>query len=161
MLFVPASVTNALVQSAIIDINDHLILTLGDGVTTVDVGSINPAPVHVDPGLTAVPATNFTVSIFTARTANGYASMHLECTYTGTTLTANSAGDITNTLVATLPVGLRPAVSSFQAWDTSATGSGVLLFFTDGTITIQSLNPGGSLASGGSVRCGFTYLIGP
>jgi hypothetical protein len=155
------AVTNALVKSGSIDATTkHLVLTMGDN-STVDLGSINPDPVHVDPGLSATPASNFTVSLFTARTANGYASIHLECTYTGTTLTGDTHGDITNTLVATLPVGLRPAVSNFQAWDTSSTGGGVLIFLTDGTITIQTLSPGGTLASGGSVRCGFSYLIGP
>jgi hypothetical protein len=157
-----SAITDALVQSAVIDSSHNLILTLGDGVTTINVGSVNPAPALVDPALSLTPAANFSVTSFSARTKNGLAAIFATLGYSGSTLTGTSLGNIPDTLCGTLPVGLRPALQGYHAFDFtigSGGSDGMMRANTDGTLTLLTLPSTATLSSGETVRFGFTHLL--
>jgi hypothetical protein len=153
------SFTGAYVKSLSVDGSNHLIVTHGD-TSTVDVGPINPIDDLVDPGLTLAAATNFSVTNFQAYIVGRLACVDIDLTYSGSTLTATSTGNITpDVICATLPVGLKPASEEVHLYDKGGTSSGGAFIETNGEITIKTLSPTATIASGDVLHLGFTYLL--
>jgi hypothetical protein len=153
------SFTTAFVKHAVIDGTNHLVLTLGDA-STIDLGSVNPVDDLVDPGLTLVAATNFSVTSFQAYTVGRLACVDIDLTYSGSTLTSSSSGNISpDTICATLPVGLKPASEEVHAYDKGGVASGGAFMETNGEIVLKTLSPTATIASGDVIHLGFTYLL--
>ena len=105
----------------------------------------------VSSGLT--PATNFTVSGFSGRKVNGITTISINCARNATALTANAAGNITDTLMCTLPVGWRPVESIPFIFNAGSVADGAGTILTSGTCTLTSLSPN---AVGASLSYVFT-----
>lgn len=108
-------------------------------------------------GLTA--ATNFSTSTFNARKTCGVCTVQVVMTRSGTTVTADSAGNIADTLAATLPSGWRPAQICNGHVDKGGTADGSATVDTDGTISLKSLSPTATIASGNNVTITATYVL--
>ncbi|WP_158697818.1 hypothetical protein [Streptomyces prunicolor] len=108
-------------------------------------------------GLTV--ATGFSANAFAARKSCGICSIKVIVTRTGSTITADSTGNIADTLIATLPSGYIPADTVLGCFDKGGTADGAATIASDGTITIKSMSPTASLASGGNVSVTATYVL--
>lgn len=100
-------------------------------------------------GVTA--ATNWAVTSFDGKKVSGITSVSLVMAYSGATITATSAGNITDTLMATLPVGWRPSESVTVTYESNGTRDGSVTISTAGNITLRTMSPTSTLASGSSV----------
>lgn len=153
------SFTDAFVKSATIDGSNHLILTLGDNSTT-DVGSVEPTPIQTTVTTGLVMASGWSSGALVAVKANGMCSMSMSATRSGGTITGSATGNITDTLVATLPAGIRPATRMTGLWENSDVSHGGVRIDTNGAITILSMTPTSTIGSGEGMGCSSTYIIG-
>ncbi len=108
-------------------------------------------------GLTA--ATNFTTSSFAARKTCGVATLTMNLAYSGANITSDAAGNITDTLCATIPAGYRPTLSATVVFDKAGVAGGTATVLSDGTITLKTLDPTAVIGAGTSVNLGFTYVL--
>ncbi|WP_328932617.1 MULTISPECIES: hypothetical protein [unclassified Streptomyces] len=106
-----------------------------------------------------VAATNFTTSSFSARKTCGVCTVVVVMTRSGTTVTADSAGNITDTLAATLPSGWRPSQTVLGLIDKGGAADGSATILNDGTITLKTLSPTATIASGANVTVTATYVL--
>ncbi|MGR4847919.1 hypothetical protein [Streptomyces sp. LARHCF252] len=106
-----------------------------------------------------VIATNFTASTFAARKTCGVCTFKAVVTRSGSTLTADAAGNLADTLAATLPVGYRPAESFIASFDKGGTAEGTATVDTDGTITLKTLSPTATIATSTNVTITATYVL--
>lgn len=142
----------------------------GDGTATQDVNLYRSAAntLKTDDVFSAlvetttsglVAATNFSTSSFSARKTCGVCTILVVMTRSGTTVTADSAGNISDTLCATLPSGWRPSQVILGNVDKSGTADGSATIDTDGTITLKTLSPTATIASGNNVTITATYVL--
>lgn len=112
--------------------------------------------------VTDVPtaATNFTVSSFSARKAGGVTEWAVTTTYSGSTITAGSTGNITDTTVMTLPSSILPLREEYADFEVSGATAGSVRFNTDGTCVIVALYPTATIASGQTVKFGAAFAAG-
>lgn len=108
-----------------------------------------------------VAAANFSTTSFNSRKTAGITSFTVTLTRSGATITADAAGNITDTLCGTLAAGFRPnsAQPLIVNYDKAGTACGSLTILSDGTCTLKSLSPTATLASGDSVN--FTVTLIP
>jgi hypothetical protein len=79
--------------------------------------------------------------------------MVITLNYTGSTITADSAGNIADTLGGTLAAGWRPIDGPvIVAFDKSGVASGTITVGTDGTCTLKTLAPTATIASGATIN---------
>jgi len=102
------------------------------------------------------PASGFTVSSYMARRTCGVTVIYVSLTYTGSTITANSGGNITDTLCLTTPSGWRPPFPAVGAWDKAGIACGAWTWGTDGTVLLKTLDPTATLSNTDSVN--FTLI---
>ena len=119
-------------------------------------GAVTPA----DPGLSLTPGTSWAVTTFTARKCAGIATIYAKLTYSGSTVTASSSGNIADTQCATLPAGLLPLMIVVCAFDKTGVATGDAYIQTGGAVFLKALSPTASIASGDTVEIGVTYMTG-
>jgi hypothetical protein len=109
-------------------------------------------------GLTA--GTNFSVTSFSGRRTCGVVNIVVILNCTGGTITADAAGNISDTLCATLPAGWRPvAGTQFISYDKGGIADGAVRVATDGTCTLVSLSPTATIVSGQTVNFSTTFVV--
>jgi hypothetical protein len=104
-------------------------------------------------------ATNFTVTSFSGRKTCGICTVYVSLTYTGSTLTADSAGNLADTLCFTLPAGYIPPIAVVEAYDKSGIATGDVFIDTDGTCKLKTLSPTATLANTGTVTFNATFVL--
>lgn len=107
-------------------------------------------------GLT--PATNFTTTTYETRKTAGVVTVHIALSYSGSTVTADAAGNITDTLCCTLPAGFIPHQPYVTAFDKSGTATGDVYIDVDGTCKLKTLSPTATMASGSSITFSATFV---
>ena len=103
-------------------------------------------------------ASNFTLTSFNGRKTAGITSIFVALTYTGSTLTADSAGNLADTLCFTLPAGYIPPIAMVEAFDKSGVATGDVYIDTDGTCKLKTLSPTATLANTGTVTFNATWV---
>lgn len=106
------------------------------------------------------PATGFTLTSFTARNTGGTTEFSVVLVRTGATITADSAGNIADTLACTLPSNCRPGATYQVAYEKSGTAGGVVRIATDGTCTLTTLDPTATIAAAATVNFAGTFATG-
>ncbi|MEW2631779.1 hypothetical protein AB0903_09000 [Streptomyces sp. NPDC048389] len=112
---------------------------------------------HTPVALTSspTPAANFSVGSFTAYKSSGVTVFTVTLNYSGSTITADAAGNIADTACCTLPSDCRPQATMNTAWDKSGAAVGAVRIQPSGLCQITSLDPNATLASGNTVNfCG-------
>lgn len=104
----------------------------------------------------ATAATNWSVSAFNATKWGPIIVGLLSFARTGADITPDSAGNITDTLAATLPSGWRPSITWYAACG-DGFSDGEARIDTDGTVTLRSWIPGGVVTTGRTLRLSFCY----
>ncbi|MEV7673410.1 hypothetical protein [Streptomyces sp. NPDC088752] len=116
-------------------------------------------PVEVETTATgATGATGWTLLSFAARRTRGVASVTAVVTRNGADINANSAGNINDELLLTLPAGWRPALE-FEAAASDGFASGGAYLSTGGQMTLRTWSPNGALVAGRAVRVSATYVL--
>ncbi|MFF9912282.1 hypothetical protein [Streptomyces sp. NPDC013457] len=116
-------------------------------------------PVEVETltgGVTMLPG--WSLVSFTARRTRGIVSLLLSVTRSGATITANSAGNIDDEQLCTLPAGWRPAFDmEVSACDGFANGGANI--WANGQVNLRTWSPTGVLMTGRNVRVSATYVL--
>lgn len=105
---------------------------------------------------TVTPAANFTLNTSTVRATCGVTFFSIVLNYTGTTITADSAGNIADTLCATLSPA--PPATVTVAFDKSGIAGGTATIATNGQVSLKTLAPTATIASGSSINFSATWL---
>lgn len=104
-------------------------------------------------------AANFTLATAEGRNRGGVVTLFLEANYTGTTITADNIGNITDTNVGTFAAGWRPTQILVTSYNKGGTADGAVQISNAGVVTLTSLSPNASIASGSFVRMYWTFVI--
>lgn len=112
--------------------------------------------------LTSSPtaATSFTVTTFTARRAGGSVEWSVLLTYSGSTITATSSGNIGDTLCMTLPEDCWPGSETYALFEVAGVSAGSIRIMPNGQCLITSAYPTSTIVSGNTVKCGASYAAG-
>lgn len=105
------------------------------------------------------PAANFSVTSYVARKTCGIADVSVILSYSGSTITADAAGNIGDTLCFTLPSGWAPTATHIVTYDKSGTANGAVVIASDGTCTLKSLSGTATIASSASVSFSLSGYI--
>lgn len=108
---------------------------------------------------TVTAATNFSVSTFAARKAGGVTEFAVMLTYSGSTITASSTGNIGDTLACTLPSDCRPGAETYAIFEVAGTTAGSVRIATNGQCTLTTLYPTSSIGAN-SVKFGACFATG-
>lgn len=113
--------------------------------------------------LTSSPTagTDFTVTSFSARRAGGTVEWGVLLTYSGSTLTAGSTGNITGDPVCmTLPEDCRPGAETYAMFEVAGVSAGSARIMPNGQCLITSAYPTSTITSGNTVKFGASYAAG-
>ncbi|MFP1627478.1 hypothetical protein ACLB9X_20455 [Streptomyces sp. 5K101] len=116
-------------------------------------------PVEVETltsGVTALPG--WTLLSFTARRTRGIATLSVVVTRNGADINANSAGNITDEQLCTLPAGWRPALE-FETTACDGFAGGGALVSPNGQVSLRTWSPNGALVAGRNLRVSATYVL--
>ncbi|GAA2786160.1 hypothetical protein [Streptomyces showdoensis] len=109
-------------------------------------------------GATGLP--NWSVVAFNGRrTKGGLCTMTVTVTRTGSTVTADNTGQISDEPVCVIPAGWRPGGNSMEAVACDGFGSGGANINTNGQIDLRTWSPNGQLAAGRNIRISATYVL--
>lgn len=108
-------------------------------------------------GLTAGSA-NWTVVSLSARRTCGVVSWLVTFNRAGSTITGDAQGNVTDELIGTLPSGWFPNHECREVLDRGGVNIGLVAIGTDGTITLKSMVPNGTLVSGNNVTISCCYV---
>jgi hypothetical protein len=107
----------------------------------------------------AIAAAGWTVNNFEIRACGPMVMVKALATRTGAAITANSAGNITDSTVLTLPAGWEPDITIPGSYDQASVADGCVVINTDGTVVLKSLSPTASIASGtGTVQFAISWI---
>lgn len=111
--------------------------------------------------LTILPtsATNFAINTFSARKSAGATEWSVMLTYSGATITANSTGNIGDTLCMTLPTECRPLSETYLIYEVAGITAGSVRVGTDGTCTLTTLYPTSSIGPN-TIKFSATFVTG-
>lgn len=170
--FVNQTADNAISVRTTGDANSRLLIagtgtvSWGDGTNTVDTNLYRAgvSQLQTDDTFkaavittgTVTPATNFTLNTASVRQTCGSVLYSIVLNYTGTTITADSAGNIGDTLCATLSPA--PPVTITVAFDNSGIAGGTATIATNGQVTLKTLAPTATIASGSSINFSAMWL---
>ncbi|MEX0173578.1 hypothetical protein [Streptomyces sp. LMG1-1-1.1] len=117
------------------------------------------APVEVETTTTGTtPLTGWTVVAFAARRSRGLATVLVTVMRNGADINANSAGNINDEPLCTLPAGWRPAFD-YEASACDGFASGAAYIAPSGQINLRTWSPNGALTTGRTVRISATYVL--
>lgn len=99
--------------------------------------------------LTSTPtaAAGFAVTAFSARESGGTTEWSVILTYSGTTITAGSTGNINDVLCCTLPADCRPGAEAYELFEVAGITAGSVRIGTDGQCTLTTLYPTSSIGA--------------
>ncbi|MGW3925972.1 hypothetical protein ACWEA7_43165, partial [Streptomyces sp. NPDC005093] len=101
----------------------------------------------------ATAATGWTVTASEVRACGPMVMLRVTATRTGTTITSDSAGNITDSTVCTIPTVWAPDVTVVGTYDRGGIADGNVSINTDGTVVLKSLSPTATIpASTGTVQ---------
>jgi hypothetical protein len=106
----------------------------------------------------ATAATGWTVNNFEVRACGPMVMVRAVATRTGATITANSAGNITDSLVLTLPAGWEPDIPIAGSYDRASVADGCVVIGTDGTVTLKSLSPTATIDTTGQIQFAVSWI---
>ncbi|MFJ5828777.1 hypothetical protein [Streptomyces sp. NPDC093089] len=116
-------------------------------------------PVEVETtssGATALPG--WTVVSLSARRSRGLATILLTVTRSGATITVDSAGNLTDEPLCTLPTGWRPAYD-YEASACDGFGNGGAYISSNGQVNLRTWSSNGTLTANRNVRISATYVL--
>ncbi|MGW0466846.1 hypothetical protein ACWDX6_16455 [Streptomyces sp. NPDC003027] len=116
-------------------------------------------PVEVETTTSGATAlTGWGMVAFAARrTKGGLCTMTVTVTRTGATITANSAGNVNDEPLCTLPAGWRPAFD-IEAPACDGFGDGGAVVYASGQVRLRTWSPNGTLEATRHVRISATYV---
>lgn len=115
-------------------------------------------PVKVESTTTgATPLANWTMVSFEARRTRGIATVSVTLSRTSQ-VDANSAGNINDDPMCTLPTGWRPAIY-VEAPACDGYGDGGAHISTGGQVTLRTWSSNGALVPGRNIRVSATYIL--
>lgn len=116
---------------------------------------------HAPVSLTSTPtaATNFSVTTFTARKAAGTTEWAVMLTYSGTTITAGSTGNIGDTLCCTLPSDCWPGAEAYLLYEVAGVTAGSVRVMPNGQCFLTTLYPTASIGAN-TVKFGGSFATG-
>jgi hypothetical protein len=97
---------------------------------------------------------------WTGRRRHGICTVKIEARRTGAAITANAAGNITDSTLCTIPSGWRPA-EPYEAVVSDGYGSGTALIETGGAVRIRTWSGGGTIddTQDNTYRVTATYIL--
>ncbi|MET9621069.1 hypothetical protein ABZZ37_09915 [Streptomyces sp. NPDC006464] len=98
------------------------------------------------------------VSFAGRRTKGGLCSITVTVTRTGAQVNADSAGNIADEPLCTLPAGWRPGMD-FEASACDGYGDGGANIYTNGQVNLRTWSSNGALAAGRNIRVSATYVL--
>ncbi|MFH9295617.1 hypothetical protein [Streptomyces sp. NPDC017520] len=108
----------------------------------------------------ATAPSGFALVSFHARRRHGMCSWTLEVTRTGAKITTTAAGNIDDTLLATIPAGWRPAPpADVEGSACDGYGGGVVRVSPSGSVTLRVWSGGGSVESPRIIRVSAAYVL--
>jgi hypothetical protein len=118
-----------------------------------------PPPPRMDLAASGATAgSGFSVVSFSGRTNTaGITMVNLTVTRTGTTIGADAAGNIADTVIATLPAGWRPPEQIMWPID-DGFGSGTVVIDTAGLVTMRTWSGNGAIVAGRNIRLTALYI---
>lgn len=126
------------------------------GETITDTALNDYAPAAESAACT--PAASFTVSSFVVYKTAGVTWFSVQLTYSGTTITGSSSGNIPDTLCCTLP--FAPQAEMWLPYAVSSAADGIVGVAATGACTLQTLTPTATIASGSVVTFSGIILTG-
>lgn len=127
------------------------------GMRITDVRLNDNTPVALTSSPT--PAASFSLTSFSARKAAGTTEFAVVLTYSGTTITAGSTGNIGDTLCCTLPADCRPSAETYAMYEVAGITAGSVRIATDGQCTLTTLYPTASIGAN-TVKFGRSLATG-
>lgn len=116
-------------------------------------------PVEVETTTSGATAlTGWTVVAFSARRSRGLATILVTVTRSGASIYADSAGNITDEPLCTLPAGWRPAID-YEASACDGFGNGGAYVSAGGQVNLRTWSPNGALVNGRNIRISATYVL--
>ncbi|GGY06501.1 hypothetical protein [Streptomyces tanashiensis] len=116
-------------------------------------------PVEVETTTSATTALpGWTVVAFAARRTRGLATVLVTVTRNGATINVDSAGNLTDEPLCTLPAGWRPAFD-YEASACDGFGNGGAYISPGGQINLRTWSSNGALVAGRNVRISATYVL--
>lgn len=106
------------------------------------------------------PAAGFTLTSFSARNAGGTTEWGVVLVRTGATITADSAGNIADTLCCTLPSNCRPGATYQVGYEKSGTAGGIVRIAADGTCLLTTLDPTATITASSTINFAGTFATG-
>lgn len=125
----------------------------------ITAGRLNDfAPVAVT--ATVTPASGFTVSSFDARKAGGVIQFTVVLLRSGGTITADAAGNISDTACCTLPSICWPGMTYNGVYEKAGAATGSVRILSNGVCTLTTLSAGASIGSGNTINFGGAFATG-
>ncbi|MGW6389372.1 hypothetical protein ACWFR1_02455 [Streptomyces sp. NPDC055103] len=116
-------------------------------------------PVEVETTNSGVTAlAGWTVVAFSARRSRGLATILVTVTRNGATIYADSAGNVTDEPLCTLPAGWRPAFD-YEASACDGFGNGGAYVSPTGQVSLRTWSANGALVNGRNIRVSATYIL--
>ncbi|CAL9457589.1 hypothetical protein SUDANB15_02551 [Streptomyces sp. enrichment culture] len=106
------------------------------------------------------PPADFTTNNFLGYKVGGMTTVSLVMTYSGSTITSSTAGNIGDKVCATLPAGWRPPFTVVTSYDRSGVADGSVSIAPDGTCTLKTLSPNATIGDGNNVSFMATWVSG-
>ncbi|WP_055693012.1 hypothetical protein [Streptomyces prasinopilosus] len=125
-------------------------------ITAARLNDFTPVPLTTNP----TAATGFTVSSYSARKAGGMTEWAVMLTYSGSTITATSTGNLApDTLCMTLPPDCRPTAETYTMFEVGGTTAGSVRLMPDGQCLLTTLYPTSSIGAN-TVKFGTSFATG-
>lgn len=103
-------------------------------------------------------AANWTLTTAEARTWGNMVTIYLEAAFTGTTVTSGASGNITDQTVGTFAAAYRPDQILTTTYNKGGVADGACHVSSGGVVTLTSLSPTATIASGDFVRMYWTFV---
>lgn len=103
-------------------------------------------------------AANWTLTTAEARTWGNLVTLYLEAAFTGTTVTSGASGNITDQTVGTFAAAYRPNQLLTTTFNKGGVADGAAHVSSGGVVTLTSLSPTATIASGDFVRMFWTFV---
>lgn len=141
-------------NSSIVQLSADIVQVVG----TLEVGGpVNATTTVATSGTSA--AAGWSLAAFEGRQFGPVVMVRLTMTRTGAAITADAAGNIGDSLVATLPGAWSPVSGTCQgSYDKGGVADGSVSIGTDGKITLKTLSPTASIATSDTVSIAMTFV---
>jgi len=111
--------------------------------------------------LTSTPtaAAGFALTSFNAKKSGGTTEWSVFLTYSGTTITASSTGNIADTLACTLPSDCWPGAETYEMYEVAGITAGSVRIMPNGQCLLTTLYPTSSIGAN-TVKFGSSFQTG-